>query len=183
LQVTKRIDEARVSAKRPYDDRAKAVQAAFAPMLDEIDRCVTRLKPMQAAWLRIEQARLDAGREEKRRAAEELRQQAEAAELMAKANNSIGGEIEAERLTKEADDMQKAADREVKAQAKSASGAGRTMSMRKIKVAKINNQNAVYMFFRDRIEVADILQRLANGAVRAGQVVPGTMVDEVESAA
>ncbi|MDO8986078.1 hypothetical protein [Cypionkella sp.] len=182
-QVTKRIDEARVSAKRPYDDRAKAVQAAFAPMLDEIDRCVTRLKPMQAAWLRIEQARLDAGREEKRRAAEELRQQAEAAELMAKANNSIGGEIEAERLTKEADDMQKAADREVKAQAKSASGAGRTMSTRKIKVAKINNQNAVYMFFRDRIEVADILQRLANGAVRAGQVVPGTMVDEVESAA
>ena len=182
-QVTKRIDEARVAAKRPDDEKAKAVQAAFAPMLDEIERCVTRLKPMQAAWLKIEQARIDAEREEKRRLAEELRQKAEEAELLAKANNSIGGEIEAERLAKEAEDMQKAADREVKVQAKSASGAGRTMSTRKIKVARIENPNAVYMFFRDRPEVLDILQRLANGAIRAGHDVPGATVQEVESAA
>ena len=182
-QVTKRIDEARVTAKRPYDERSKAVQAAFAPMLDEIERCVARLKPMQAAWLKIEQARLDAEREEKRRAAEQLRQQAEEAELLAKANNSIGGEIEAERLAKEAEEMQKSADRDVKAQAKSASGAGRTMSSRKIKVAQIENQNAVYMFFRDRPEVTDVLQRLANGAIRAGHDVPGITIQEVESAA
>ncbi len=168
--VSKRIDEARVAAKKPHDEASKAVQAVFTPLIAEIDRAVDRLKPLQAAWLRKEQARLDAIREAQRAEAERLRIAAESAAAIAKETNSIGGEVEAERLAKEAEVLEKTANREMRANATSASGAGRTMANREVKSAKIDNILKLFTHFRAEPEVFDLLQRMANRAVRAGEI-------------
>lgn len=50
----------------------------------------------------------------------------------------------------------------------------------------IDNPVQVFMFFRDRPEVLDVLQRLANGYVRAaafdGNPIPGTHIVTEERA-
>jgi hypothetical protein len=185
--VFRRIDEARVSAKKPHDEAAKAVQGIFSPLLDAITRSVDKLKPLQAAWLRKEQQRIDAEKEEQRRAAEAKRIEAEEAAAIAAANNSVAGELEAERLQKEARALKKAASREVTANVQSASGGGRTMALRTIKRVRIKDINNLYRHYRDRPEVADVLTRLAEADVRAkgwdGTWPPGTEVYEIDSAA
>ena len=55
----------------------------------------------------------------------------------------------------------------MKAQTKSASGAGRTMAVRKEKVVKITNINLCFMSFRDHPAVMETLERLATQAVRS----------------
>lgn len=186
-QVWKRVDEARVAAKKPHDDAAKAVQGMFTPLLETITRCVDKLKPMQADWLRREQARLDAERAEQRRAADAARIAAEEAAAIAASTNSISGELEAERLQKQAADLEKAANREVRANVQSASGGGRTMALRKIKKARITDINRLFRHHRERPEVAEVLIRLTEADVRAkgwdGTTPPGAEIYEIDSAA
>jgi hypothetical protein len=186
-QVYKRVDEARVAAKKPHDEAAKAVQGMFTPLLDTITRCVEKLKPMQAAWLRKEQERIDAEKAEQRRLADAARVAAEEAAALAAANNSIAGELEAERLQDEAKKLEKEANREVRANVQSASGGGRTMALRTIKKVRIKDINHLYRAYRDRPEVAEVLTRLAEADVRAkgwdGTPPPGTEVYEADSAA
>lgn len=185
--VFKRIDEARKAAKKPHDDAAAEVQKAFTPLLDAITRSVERLKPMQTAWLAAEQRRLDAEREEKRRAAEALRIKAEEQAALAAASNSITGELEAERLQKEAEKAEKEAGREVRANVQSASGGGRTMALRIIKKVRITDINHLYRHYRARPELAELLIRMAEAEVRAaswnGTPPPGTEVYGQEAAA
>jgi hypothetical protein len=185
--VWKRIDEARSTAKKPHDDASKSVQGMFTPLLDAITRSVDKLKPLQAAWLRKEQKRLDDEREAKRREADILRQQAEEAAALAAANNSVTGELEAERLQKEADAMARSASREVKANVQSASGGGRTMAIRKTKKARITDINNAYRHYRDRAELAELLIGFAERDIRAkgwdGVDPPGFETYEVDGVA
>jgi hypothetical protein len=145
------------------------------------------VKPLQASWLRREQARIDAEKAEKRRAAEALQVAAEEAAALAAANNSVTGEMEAERLQKEAAAMEQAANREVRANVQSASGGGRTMALRKITKARIKDINNAYRHYRDRPEVAEVLTRLADAEIRAkgwdGTPPPGFETYEVDGAA
>lgn len=185
--VLKRIDEARVAAKKPHDEAVKAVQAIFAPMMVEIDRSIDRLKPLQTAWLRKEQARLEAIQAAQRAESQRLRIAAEEAAAIAVANNSIGGEVEAERLAKEAAALEKAGNREVRAAATSASGAGRTMANRLIKTARIDNIRVAFMAVQSHASVIDAIQRALNEMVRAkgfdGAVIPGATIITTETAA
>ena len=68
---------------------------------------------------------------------------------------------------------------------KSASGAGRTMSLRKIKEVEITNANVLFMAIREEPEVQEALAKAATRIVRAsgydkGKPLPGIKVNERE---
>lgn len=163
----KKIEDARKAAKKPHDDAGKAVTAAFSPLLDRLERTVEKLKPMIGDYLRRKEAAERAERDRQRAEAAEKARQAEALAAQAAARNDISGEIEAERLAKEAEEQTKAANREVKVNAGSATGAGRAVSMREHRRGEILNWNAAYYHFRDDPDLKATLQRLTDAMFRA----------------
>lgn len=167
-QLWQKVEDQRKADKKPHDDRAAEVQEAFIGMLNKLKAAGEKLKPMQAAWLAKVQAKIDAEKAEQRRLAEEKAEAARQLAAQAAARNDVSGEVDAAAALKEAEKEQKAANRDVKAKAGSASGGGRAMAMREVRSAEILSRNSVYMHFRDHPDVVDLLQRLATAAVRAG---------------
>ena len=172
-ELEKQIEEQRKAEKKPWDDKADAVHAIYKPLSDAMKLTAAWMKPMAAAWLDAEAARKRAEAAEQKRIADE--QAAEAARQLARAeaSNDVMGMIEAEASRKAAADLAKAAAAPIKAKMGSASGGGRAMSMRTQAYAEITNQNAVYMAFREHPKVVDLLQSLADEAMRSGKGCPG----------
>lgn len=166
--IAKQIEDARKTEKGVWDAKGKAVQDAYVGLIDIMTRAVETVKPLQADWLMRENARIEAERAETRRIAAEKEEAAAKAAAEAAARNDVAGEVEAERMAAEAAKAKKAAERQTTAKAGSASGAGRTMALRMVRTAEIQNLNQVYLHFRDHPDVREVLQRLANAAVRAG---------------
>lgn len=171
----KKADEARKKAKSIHDARGAAVQKAFTPLLDKLERIAGMMKAMQTDWLQREDARIKAEQRKAQEEADQKRREAEAAAAQAAARNDVSGQVDAEAALKEADDAAKAAARETKAQAGSATGGGRTMALRNQAYARITNPRAVFMHFESHPEVVDVLQRLADRAVRAADYQPGSV--------
>jgi hypothetical protein len=177
-KLYKHIDEARIEAKRPHDEAGKVVQAAFTPRLLKIEETVKQVLPLQNDWL----DRVRKAEEERRRlqaeAARKLQEEAEALRAQAAGRNDISGQVDAEAMQKQADKLAASAAAPVKVSAGSATGAGRTIAQVETRTAKIINMNVLFMHFREATEVAEVLQRLANAALRVkgwdGKDIPGT---------
>jgi hypothetical protein len=60
---------------------------------------------------------------------------------------------------------------------------GRAIALRTVKIVTIEDRAAVLAFFADRKELTELLQTLAERAVKAGVEVPGTKVTEEKRAA
>ena len=183
LSLAKQVEESRTAEKKIHDDRSKAVQAAYKPLGDVLEKIASLMKVMMADWLRAEQARIDAEKAEAKRLADQKAAEAEAERKRAEAANDVVGMIEAEAKRVEAARETKAAEKPTKARAESASGGGRAMSLRKQAYAVIHSQNAVYMHFRENPKVIEVLQSLADGAIRAGETIPGADRAEKDVAA
>lgn len=165
--LQKKVDEARKAAKKPHDDAGKAVQEAYNPLIAKLQKAVDYLKPMLG---RYAEAKARAEAEAKRKAEEEARRKAAEAEAELKAaqeSNDISAQIDAEEAAKAAEKAQKEAARKTDTGVKSASGAGRTMSMRTVKEVQITNINVLFMALRDEPEVQEVLHRIATRIVRA----------------
>lgn len=172
----KLTDEDRKADKKPHDDAGKAVQKAYTSILDKMKRAADKVKPMQAAWLAKVEAEKQA--EAKRKAEEAAAAERAAAEAAAKAQarNDIAGEVEAEEAAKRAAQMKKDADRAAKskAQSRSATGAGRTTSLRTKWIPEITNIRVACMTFADHPELRETLLRLAAAKARAADFDPKT---------
>jgi len=184
-QLVKGSDDLRKQEKKPHADAGKAVDDAFRVVLDALNRAVNDLKPIAAKWMQAEQAKQ---RAEAERIAREARQaEEEAARLAAQAarSNDAMAAAEAEQAASEAAAMQKQADKASKQKARvgSATGGGRTMALRTVKTANIENLNLVFRHFSTHPDVRDVLQRLATAAIRKGEDVPGATKDEQQVAA
>lgn len=179
----KKVDAQRKADKKPHDDAGTEVQAAFKPMLDKLTKAADKLKPKLATYAteqaRIEQAKRDAE-------AEKARKEAEAAEKAlaeAEAAGDIDALVEAETQAEEAKKAQVQAAKPVKSQVKSATGAGRTMSVRTQKQVTIDNPVQLFLALREEPEVLDVLQRIATRIVRAKdyaerEKLPGITITE-----
>lgn len=182
-RLFKIVDDERKAQKKRWDDAGKEVQDAFVPILKVLERCVNDLKPMQESWLKAEDARMRREKAEAERQAREAQEAAARAAAEAAARNDVAGEVAAEEAAKAADKALKDAQRQTTAKAGSATGAGRTMALRTVRTAKVLNQNAAYMHFREHPDVVALIQRLATAAIRAGETVPGCEVIEEKVAA
>ncbi|MCB5411817.1 hypothetical protein [Pseudogemmobacter faecipullorum] len=165
--VFKAIEAERVAQKKPHDDAGKAVQAFFTPFLDKIDRTADAVKKLQAAFLKKQEARAEAERRERERKAREEAEAAERARAEAEVRNDISGMIDAEEAAKAAAKEAKAAAAPVQVSAQSATGAGRTMSLRKTYSCTVVQRGPALAHFRDHPEVIALIERLATAEVRA----------------
>ena len=159
----KETDAARKEDKRPHDDAGKAVQSAYAPIIDMLKMAMERVTPMQTAWLKKVR---DQQAAEAQRKAEEARKAQEAAERQAAAaqsKNDIAGAATAEAAQKRTAELQKQAADASKAKVNvgSATGAGRTASLRKTVLAEVTNPRVAFMHYQDAPEIIECLRTLA----------------------
>lgn len=184
--LSKQVDEARKAAKKPHDDAGKAVQEAFMPLLDRIKRAVDFMLAEQTAWISKK-----AEAERKRKAEEERiarERQAEADRLAreAAASGDFDAEARAAQAQAEAERLAKQAAKPATVNQGSATGAARTIGLVKVRSAKITNINLLFLHYRDRPEVAEVLLRLANADIRAKDVddslIQGIEIIETEVA-
>jgi len=167
--VWKAVDEARKAAKKPHDDAGKAVQEAFKPLLTKLELAAKKVGELQTAWLRAERDRAEALRRQQEAEADRAAEEAARRAREAEARNDIDGMVEAEAAALRAEKDAKAASKPVAAWAGSATGAGRTVSLRTTWFAEVVNINHAFVAYRDRPEVRELLERLATADVRAQQ--------------
>ena len=162
-------DNDRKADKKPHDDAGKTVQAAYSPILEKLKRAIDRVTPMQTAWLTKQD---EIRREEARKAEEAARKAAEEAEqkaAQAASRNDISGEVEAEEAAKAAAAAQKDAERAAKSRAnvKSATGGGRTTSLRTYVTAEVTNPRAAFMHYAENPDLLACMKTLAEREARA----------------
>ncbi len=166
-KLHKEVDTLRKGEKKPYDDAAAAIQAAFNPLLKRLEAAGKALKPKVEKYLSEKQRKLDEQKRLEREEAERKAREAEEAAAKAAQSNDIDAQVEAEEAQKAAAAAQKAANKDARANIGSASGGGRTMSLRNRKVAQIKNPASLFLHYQNRPEVMDVLQRLANAEANA----------------
>lgn len=180
----KKVDEARTAAKKPHDKAGQEVQDAFNPILAKLKKAADSLKVKQGEY-----ATANAERERlaKAKAADEAKRVQEAADeraRLAAMDNDIDAQVEAEAAQRAAAAQAKAAAKAPETSIRSASGGGRTMSMRTIKDVEITNINVLFLRYRNHPDVAETLRRIATADVRAkgydhdANPVPGIAISE-----
>lgn len=177
--ISKKADDHRKVEKQPHIDAGAAVDAKWNPIRDGAKEISTALKRHLDGWLRQKQAeeaeRQRKAREEaeaKRRAAEEAARKASAEDEAAKA--------EAERLAKEAAAAEKEAAQNHNA---SAGRTGAKVAMRTFTFAEITDYDALLTALKDRDEVKELVQSLANRAAKSGIELPGMKIIQEQRAA
>ena len=186
-----KADKQRDYEKRPHLEAGRAVDDKWRPILTAAD-IYSRLKDVVCKpWLAAQKAVKDRAEAEARRKANEAaeaarRAEAEArqkAEEAARTGNAAAA-AGAARLAQEAETAaQQAAMAEQKAETIAASSItagtrGRGVHLRGKTVITIEDRAAVLAFFNDRQELTDLLQTMAEKAVRAGITVPGVKADK-----
>lgn len=159
----KAIEEARKVAKQPHLDAGKAVDDAFKPLLEVVKGSADAVKAKLNVWLTEKQRQQEAEAKAQREAAE-----AEAKRLAAEAAAEQDA-LERARKQGELEAAEKAAAeaaKPAKTQARSATGAGRTVSQRTTYSAEIKNLPLAMKHFADAPEMLELVQRLANAEAR-----------------
>lgn len=185
-EAKKAADEQRAIEKRPHDGAAKAVQAAWKPLVDKCDRIADTCKAALQPWLIAKQEAQEVAANEARLAAEAAQSEAQAA-LAAAKGDDLGARDEAERLLKEAGKASKDAARLDKARPLAATG-GRSIGLRSHFRAEITDATAFarWAWANRREEYQQFLDGMADQEVRAtgaATTVPGLLVHTERKAA
>lgn len=180
-RVAKDADEARKTEKKPHDDRAKAVQARWTPIISKAELAASTAKQALAPWLRqIE--------EQQRREAEVARIEAErlgkiAAETHASAAD-LQAQEDAERLLRAAKGAREHAARTEKQKAH-ARGGERAVGLRSVWTPALIDACAALRHYREHQpdSLKQWLVEQAEKDVRAGaRSIPGFKLTEARVA-
>ena len=183
----KAIEDTRKAAKQPHMDAASAVDSAFNPLKAVLTDLGKDLAKMRDAFAAEKQRKLD---EQKRIEREEARRAQEEADRQRREAEEAGDAIalaEAEEAEKAAAKAAKAAEKPARAQIASATGGGRTVSMRDYYSAVIQKPLPAFAFFRDQrpeayAKIIALLTQLAEAEHRSAngvKEIPG--VDFIKS--
>jgi len=162
-----KVEAARKAAKRPHDDAGAAVQKAFTPLTTKLAKAGTDLKKKLQVYIDAEAKAAEQRKVEERAEAARLQAEADERARIAAEKNDIGAQVDAEEAAKAAGAAVKEAAKEVKVQVGSASGAGRTTAARTQRHVEVLNINVLFMHYRERPEVLEVLKTLATRDVRA----------------
>jgi hypothetical protein len=166
--------------KQPSLDEGRRIDERWRELKEDAKALSTKLKRHTDAWLN-DQARIEQERQRKaREEAERIRAAAEEAER--KAAETVGesdedaarARNEAERLAEQA----KEAARQAEARAVTAGRTGAKTSLRTFVSAEITDYDALLMALKDREEIKEIVQSLANRAAKAGVALAGMKIVE-----
>lgn len=171
-------ETARKAAKKPHDDAGKAVQAAFKPISEKLDAAVSKVSPLLTAFLQKKEVKRQAEIARQRQEAEAARLEAERKAAQAAARNDISGEIDAQAAQHAADTLAKEAAAAAKskgASISSATGGGRTASLRTTYSAEVDNVRAVFMRYQSHPALIECMCALANAEIRSKGFDPKSM--------
>ncbi|MES0207889.1 hypothetical protein NKJ93_02165 [Mesorhizobium sp. M0028] len=186
--IAKRATDLHKVEKQPHLDAGRIVDDKWRGLKEDADALSKKLKRHLDDFLR-EQDRIEQDRQRKaREEADKVRREAEAAAHKAAEAATTPGIAAnfAEEAAREADRLaEKAADAQRDTEARN-SGAGRTgakVSLRTFVTAEITDYDALVMALKDRPEVREVIQTLANRAAKSGVQVPGMKAVEERRAA
>lgn len=156
-------ESARVAAKKPHDDAGRAVQAAYKPIIEKMDKAKTKVQPLLTKWLQAKEAERLAEVERQRAEAQRKKDEADRLAAAAAARNDISGEVDAEAAKKAADQATKDAERMANARSNvsSATGGGRTVHMRDYIEVKATNARLLFMRYSEHPDLIECLRNLA----------------------
>lgn len=187
------IEDARKAAKEPHLEAGRLIDARFRTLTAPVEALGKSLKVMLTAFLAEKQRRTD---EERRAREAEARRQAEEAERLrreAEARNDVIAQARAAEAAAEAERAAMEAAREVRAQVTSATGGGKTVSMRVTWRARVTDDSALLRaigWLRNDLPSRDALiaevERLCSAARRrkdGPEEIPGVVWDEERTAA
>lgn len=166
-QLASQIEEARKKQKAPHIEAGKAVDAAFETVKKVIEKTASAAKKLLDAYAAEEAKRIAAEQAAAAKAAAEARAKAEEEARAAAARNDIIGEAEAEAALKAAEKAEKAAAKVETVKVGSATGAGKALSYRTIRSARLKSPALAFSRYRDHPEVIALLERLATAEIRA----------------
>lgn len=169
--------------KQPSLDEGRRVDGKWRDLKEEPEALNKKLKGHLGLYLReqqrIEQERQRQAREEQDRIRREAEAKAAEAAKATNAADAAEAAIEAERL------QQEAADKAKEAEARNAQ-AGRTgakVSLRTFTYGEITDIGALLMALKERPEILEVAQSLANRAAKAGVELPGMAIKQEQRAA
>lgn len=191
-----KADKERDREKRPHLDAGRAVDDKWRPIIGAAD-IYSRLKDVVCKpWLAAQKAAKERAEAEARRKAQEAADAARRADeearrkaAEAERTGNAAAIAEAERKSREAQvATEKAAAaaqtaETVAATSITAGTRGRGVHLRGKAVVTIEDRAALLAFFNDRQELTDLLQSMAEKAVRAGITVPGVKIEKDSQAA
>jgi nucleotide-binding universal stress UspA family protein len=154
-ELQKKADAARAEEKKPHDDAAKEVQTKWRPLLNRADIYRDIKLHVITPFLQAEARRQREAEEAARKAVQEAA--------------AAGAPIP---------DAQP-----VRAAPKAGSAGRRSVALRSVKVVTITDRSALLAFFANSERITELLQDMAEKAVRAGAEVPGVNVTEEQRAA
>ena len=181
--------------KQPHLDAGRAVDSKWRGLKEDPDALVKRIKAHLTPYLR-EQDRLEKERQEAaRKEAERLQREAEDARLAAEraaVSHIAGGMVDAGAIKAHNDSLdeaarleQEAADKAKEAEARNAA-AGRTgakVALRTFVYGEITDFETLLLALKDRPEIIDLVQTLANRAAKSGVELPGMAIKSEQRAA
>jgi hypothetical protein len=176
--IAKRADNQRVVEKEPHLAASRAVDDKWRDIIAEAKDWAAKAKKATEAFLiakkREEEARARAAAEEAAR----LRREAEEAARAAQQAEQVDEDDEAKRaeLIRQAQEAEKAA--EVRNAQAGRSGA--KVSLRVEKRGEIVDYDALLTALKDRTEIKELVQSLANRAAKSGFELPGMKIVEIE---
>lgn len=181
-QLAKEIEEARKAAKQPHLDAGSAVDNAYKPLTNPLEKAVAKVKALLTAFALAKAEREEKARLEAIRKAREEHEAAEKAAREAASRNDVMGESEAEARLKEAEKAAKKAETaRPTGQIASATGGGRTAALRPYYDARVIGvkQAVLWAIETHPADVMDLLTRLANAEKRHDKTVeiPGIVFD------
>lgn len=145
----KEIEAKRKEQKKPHDDNAKAVDAAFNPLKTPVETMGIKLNAMQTAYLVEKQRLADEKREAERLEAKRKQDEADALAAKAAEEGDAIAVAQAEQAQKEAVKEVKQTSKPAVARVASGSGGGRTASLRTYHVATLDRALPAISWFRD----------------------------------
>lgn len=165
--------------KQPSLDEGRLVDDKWRSLKEEPDTLSKKLKRHLDAYL-LEQDRLERKRQaEARTEAERKQREAEEAAKTAAATGNGEDEAEAERAAEAAQQ----AEREAAARNATAGRTGAKVALRTFVSATITDFDALLMALKDRPEIQECVQTLANRAAKSGVALPGMQITEDRRAA
>ncbi|MGO4196887.1 hypothetical protein AB4Z13_16140 [Rhizobium sp. YAF28] len=184
--IAKKATDLHKVEKQPHLDAGRSVDDKWRALKDEPDAISKKLKRHMDAFLQ-EEARKERERQAAARAeADRIQHEADAARVAAeqaaaKNDNNAASDAaaEAERLAQQA----AAAERDAQARNASAGRTGAKVSLRTFVFAEITDFDALLMALKDRAEIKEVVETLANRAARSGVELAGMAIRSEQRAA
>lgn len=169
VNLRKRIEALQKSTKKIWADLGTKAYDGYKPLLGAAEKGIEKMREKQAVYLKAEQERKDAETERLRKEAEDLRAKQAAEAAAAEESGDLLRAAEAEAMSKDIKQAEKAAKASEKQTVSvgSASGVGRGTRLVDVKNTEVENYTTVMLRYKDRPEMRELLDRLVAAEVRA----------------